>query len=134
MSMVVWYVQGQVVQPKDFDEAKEPVMPKNKAIVLKSFADLGSHFKASKGHHFLKKKNKPTPSAMLVSVTTWVDATLIRKSGDIRFMRKNENNTKWIGVTVGKKLARKYITGNSDGTMTITGRYAINKIVVPLVR
>ena len=125
MAKVVWYSQGETVNPEHFKaEAKAPV--KKEMVILNSFQELGTYLGRT-------KRTKPVHPGILVSVTTFFDAhVLLRNSTDVRLLKRKPNG-KWNRTKVPRKTLNKYFVGNADGSTTITGRKAIELHVAPII-
>lgn len=99
----------------------EKTMTKKQPVVLKSFEELKLHLTPK------FRGSKPKPSAMLVSATLYVDKYVTKSDGTVRLL-KVQPNMRIKSARVPRTLMKKYVVGNVDGSMTITGRNAIERI------
>ena len=93
---------------------------------FKSFQEL---------HAFLNpstKGKKAKHPAMMCSATIWVDANTVMPSGNVRLVKVMPNG-KFKRNSVDRKTLKKYVNGNADGSITVTGRNAITSVVSPFV-
>lgn len=134
MAKVVWYSQGETVNPDDFKvEERLHLVPtfkatskKDKPVILNSFQELGTYLGRV-------KRTKPVHPGLLVSVTTFFDAhVLLRNSTDVRLLKRKPNG-KWSRTKVPRKTLNKYFKGNADGSTTVTGLKAIEQHIVPII-
>jgi len=106
---------------------KQPVVRKSKtSLSLKSFEELKLHLTPK------FRGSKPDPTAMLVSVTLYVDKYVAKSDGTVRLL-KVQPNERVKSARVPRTLMKKYVKGNSDGTITVTGRNAIERVTSRII-
>lgn len=107
---------------------KPKPMFNTKGKTLHSFAELQKEFFPTR-----KDKSKAPMPAMMVSVTTWIDSAALNTDTNTCMLTRIHGN-KRKQRRVGLDTMKKYVKPNSEHSITVTGRRAINMVAIPLMQ